>query len=57
VVTGSVPAPTEAGASSLAPGDSLTAGEHLISIGGNARLEMQGLDGNLVLYSGSVALI
>ena len=37
----------------MSPGDSMKPGSHLVSDGGQAHLEMQAGDGNLVLYSGS----
>jgi hypothetical protein len=45
--------PTPASASTLAPGSSLGPFAHLVSASGAAHLEMQGSDGNLVLYSNS----
>lgn len=45
------PMPPTPGADHLLPGGSLKPGEHLVSAKGIARLEMQGSDGNLVLYA------
>jgi len=53
------PSPTPAGADTLLPGDAnaLQAGNHLVSASGSARLELQGSDGNLVLYDANGAAV
>jgi len=48
-----IPSPTPAQSDTLLAGKRIESGESLISSTGNAHLEMQNGDGNLVLYSGS----